>query len=244
MKSRLSMLRLYVAEFIGVFTLVFVGGTARAMVGGDTHDLAGVLLVHLSFACVIIVMTYTLGNISGAHLNPAITVGFAAARRFPWRYVLPYWLAQFAGALLASTMHFLFIPEQAAHAHFAATIPKIGPVQAVGLELLFTFFLMLVSMAAGTDGRVNRGAIGLLSGFTVLFDGLIGNFLTGGSMNPARSLGPALYAGSEALGSLWIYFVGPILGALLGALVYELLRGEKKEAMCAPKELCPDVDAV
>ena len=138
-----TMWRRYVAECIGVFALVFCGGTVRAMVGGDTHNLAGVLQVHMTFGFTIAVMIYTFSRISGAHFNPAITLGFAMARRFPWRYVLPYWLAQCAGAILASTMHFFLFPSEAALAHFAATRPQIGYGQAVVVEAVLTFFSCL-----------------------------------------------------------------------------------------------------
>lgn len=234
------MWRRYVAEFIGVFSLVFAGTGMRAMVGGDTHDFAGVLLVHMVFAFTIAAMIYTLCNISGAHFNPAITLGFALTKRFPWRYVLPYWLFQFAGAVFASTMQFLLIPRVASSlAHYGATKPMIGYPQAVGIEAVLTFFLMFVSMAVATDRRVNPSVAGIAVGFTVLLDGLFGNFLTGGSMNPARSFGPALFAGSEALSTYWIYVVGPIIGASIGAVMYELLRGDKKSAKSVPKELEP-----
>ncbi len=236
-----TMWRRYVAECIGVFALVFCGGTVRAMVGGDTHDLAGVLQVHMTFGFTIAVMVYTFSRISGAHFNPAITLGFAVTRRFPWRYVFPYWLAQFAGAILASALHFLLIPNEATLAHFAATRPQIGYGQAVVIEAILTFFLMLVSMAVATDRRVSQVVAGLAVGFTVLVDGLVGNFLTGGSMNPARSLGPALFAGGIALSTYWIYVVGPVLGALLAAGMYELLRGDEKSAKDVPEELAPEV---
>src|SRR5690242_18558427 len=97
-----AMWKRYVAEFIGTFMLVFMGTGVRAMVGGDTKDLAGVLLVHLTFGLTVAVMIYSLCNISGAHFNPSITLGFAIVRVFPWRYVIPYWLAQFLGATAAS----------------------------------------------------------------------------------------------------------------------------------------------
>ena len=235
------MWRRYVAECIGVFALVFCGGTVRAMVGGDTHDLAGVLQVHMTFGFIIAAMVYTFSRISGAHFNPAITLGFAVARRFPWRYVLPYWLAQFAGAILASTFHFLLIPNEATIAHYAATRPQIGYGQAVVVETVLTFFLMLISMAVATDRRVSPVVAGLAVGFTVITAGLVGNFLTGGSMNPARSLGPALFAGSTALSTYWIYVVGPIIGALLAAGVYELLRGDEKSIKDVPEALAPEV---
>src|SRR5690349_9504174 len=97
-----DMWRRYIAEFVGTCALVFAGTTMRAMVGGETHDFAGVLLVHMAFGFVIVAMTYSLSTISGAHFNPSITFGFALSRCFPWRYVLPYWIAQFAGAIFAS----------------------------------------------------------------------------------------------------------------------------------------------
>jgi aquaporin NIP len=187
-------------------------------------------------------MTYTLSLISGAHFNPAITLGFAASRRFPWRYVPFYWVAQFAAVFFASTLHFLVLSDKAAAAHYGATIPKIGLGQALAIEIILTFFLMLVSMGVGTDRRVNRVATGLAAGFTIIICGLFGNSLTGGSMNPARSLGPAVFAGSYALGTIWIYILGPVIGALLGATVYEVIRNKKEEVKCVPEELCPPVE--
>ena len=235
-----TMWRRYLAECIGTFALVFGGGTVRAMVGGETHDLAGVLQVHMTFAFTIAVMIYTFSRISGAHFNPAITLGFAITHHFPWRYVLPYWLAQFAGAILASTMHFLLLPNEATLAHFAATRPQTGYGQAVVIECILTFILMLASMAVGTDRRISQSVAGLTVGFTVLANGLVGNFLTGGSMNPARSLGPALFAGSTALSTYWIYVLGPFVGAALAAGVYELVRGDEQSVKGAPEELAPE----
>ena len=150
-------------------------------------------------------------------------------------------MAQFAGAILASTLSFLLIPNEASLAHFAATRPQIGYGQAVVIETILTFFLMLVSMGVATDRRVSQAVAGLAVGFTVLVDGLVGNFLTGGSMNPARSLGPALFAGGTALSTYWIYIVGPCLGAVLAAGVYELLRSDAKSAKDVPEELAPKV---
>src|SRR5947209_1668732 len=222
-----EMLRRYAAEFIGTFALVFFGCGTRDMVG-DTHDFAGILVVHIAFALTIAAMIYTLSHISSAHFNPAITFGFALSGRFPWRYTLPYWIAEFAGALLAATLHFLIIPDKAAAAHYGATTPKeVGIIAALVVEIVFTFFLMLVSMASATDKRFKRADSGLTVGFTILVCGLAGNSLSGASMNPARSLAPAVFAGSTALTTLWLYFVGPLIGAALGAVVYEVIRSHK-----------------
>src|SRR5437016_5577268 len=152
----LDVLRRYTAELLGTFALVFIGCGTRDIVG-ETHDPAGILMVHLAFGLTVAAMIYTLSYLSSAHFNPAITLGFAIARRFPWRFVVPFWIAQFAGALCASTMHFLILPsEKVTAAHFGATTPKIGDFQAVVLEIALTFFLMYVSMGTATDKRFNR----------------------------------------------------------------------------------------
>ncbi|MEO8956701.1 MAG: MIP/aquaporin family protein [Ktedonobacteraceae bacterium] len=223
------MLRRYSAEFIGTFALVFFGCGTRDMVG-DTTNFAGIFVVHLAFGFTIAVMIYTLAFLSSAHFNPAITLGFAISRRFPWRYVLPYWLAQFAGALLAVGIHSLVLPDKAVAAHFGASTPKIGIVAAIVIEIVLTFFLMFVSMATATDKRFKRSESGLTVGFTILICGLMVNSLSGASMNPARSLAPALFAGGSSLAVVWIYFVGPPIGALLGAMIYEAIRGSQEFA--------------
>lgn len=245
-----DMLRRAVAEFIGTFALVFMGTTTRVLVGGEATDFAGVLMVHLAFGLTILVMTYCLSQISAAHLNPAVTLGFAATRSFPWKYVLPYWIAQFAGAIAAIGVQTLLLAQQlsrpdqlTAFPHHGASTLQIGIWQGIGVEIVLTFFLMFISMATGTDRRMNKGAAGLVTGFTVALCGLTGNYLTGGSMNPARSLGPALFAGGDALTQYWIYLVGPIIGALLGAFVYQYVRGPKDTAKGAPDDLFPEAQA-
>lgn len=235
----LAMWKRYVAEFIGTFMLVFMGTGVRAMVGGDTKDLAGVLLVHLTFGLTITAMTYTLSNTSGAHFNPCVTLGFALTRFFPWRYVIPYWLAQFLGAVSASALQLFLFPGPAIHAHFGATIPHIGIPQALGVEAVLTFFLVFANMGLATDRRVSKAVVGISIGFVVLADGLFGNFLTGGSMNPARSLGPALIAGGEALANVWLYFVGPVIGALVGSFLFQFVREGQKYDRGTPEALFP-----
>src|SRR5437773_10554293 len=144
---KIDILRRCVAELIGTFALVFIGCTTRAMIG-DTTNFAGILVVHLAFAFTIAAMIYTLSHISAAIFNPALTLGFAVSGRFRLRYVLPYWLAQFVGAALASGLDFLILPNKAAAVHYGATMPKVGLLSALTVELVLTFFLMLVNMAA------------------------------------------------------------------------------------------------
>ena len=222
---KITIVQRCVAELIGTFALVFIGCTSRAMVGDTTTNFAGILVVHLSFALTIAAMIYTLSHISAAVFNPALTLGFAVSGRFPWRYVLPYWLAQFVGAVLAVALDLLILPQKAPAVHFGATQPKAGILPALIIEVVLTFFLMLVNMASATDKRFKRSDSGLAVGFVILVAGLMGNSLSGASMNPARSLGPALFAGGSPLSNVWIYFVGPFVGAMLAVAVYQAIRG-------------------
>lgn len=232
-----DMFRRYGAEFIGTFALVLFGCGARSMVG-DTTNFAGIILVHLSFGLTVAAMIYTLSYISSAHFNPAITLGFALARRFPWRFVVPFWVAQFGGALCAITVNSLILPsDKVIAAHYGATIPKIGDIQTIALEIVLTFFLMYVSMGTATDKRFNRSEGGLTVGFVIIVSGLFANSLSGGSMNPARSFAPAVFAGGTAFASVWLFFVGPAIGAALGALIYEGIRGSEEHAKDVLDEL-------
>ena len=226
------MLRRYMAEFIGTFGIVFapvaLSGSGHHA-GGDSSLMAAAWVSGLA----VLAMIYALGHISAAHFNPAVTLGFAAAGRFPWRYVLPYGAAQLMGAITgAGLAALLFGAGHGAH------IPASGPaVRAVALEAALTFFLMLVIIAVATDRRANGAVPGLAIGLTVVFDVLIGGPVTGGSMNPARSLGPALFAGGAALTHYWIYVVGPVLGAVAAARLYETIRGGEEHAQGAPNDL-------
>ena len=221
---KISLVQRCIAELIGTFALVFIGCTTRAMVG-DTTNFAGILVVHLAFALTVAAMIYTLSHISAAVFNPALTLGFAVAGRFPWRYVLPYWLAQFAGAIIAVALDLLILPQKAPAVHFGATQPKAGILPALIIEVVLSFFLMLVNMASATDKRFKRSDSGLAVGFVILVSGLMGNSLSGASMNPARSLGPALFAGGSSLANVWLYFVGPVVGAMLAVAAYQAIRG-------------------
>jgi len=227
----------YLAESIGTFALVFAGCGAvisNEMTGGSVSHLG----IALTFGFVVTAMIYALGPISAAHFNPAVTLGFATARRFPWRHVPAYLGAQFAGALLASFLHqLLYGAALAARAHYGATTPAVSMGAAIGFEVVLTFFLMLVIMAVATDRRVPGAVPGLAIGLTVAVCALLGGAATGASMNPARSLAPALFAGGRALSVLPVYLLAPPIGAVLAALGYELLRDGTLHAQSAPADL-------
>jgi MIP family channel proteins len=218
------MWRRYLAEFFGTFAYVFLGCGAR-IVSATTSDVPSRLLVYFTFGFTMMAMVYALRHISGAPFNPAIVFGLAIARRFPWKYVLPYWIAQVGGAIAASFLHFLLVPNRAIQAHYGATIPFIGPGKAVVIEAIITFFFMFVFMSTATDTHVSRAASGLTIGLTITIAGFFAAPLTGGSMNPARSLAPALFAGGVILSTVWVYWVGPLAGAAVSVLMYEFMRG-------------------
>ena len=207
------------AEALGTFALVFFGAGAIMVVAKS--GAFGQLGVALAFGLVITTMIYALGHISGAHFNPAVSFAFALSRHFPWSRVGAYWLGQCLGATAAA----LFLRASLGNiADAGATQPSGSDGQSFLWEVVLTFFLMLVIMAVATDTRAVGEAAAIAIGGTVALGALVGGPVSGASMNPARSLGPALAAGE--LDSLWIYLLAPLLGAALGALAYQLLRGE------------------
>jgi MIP family channel proteins len=214
-----TLLRSLVAEAIGTFALVFAGAGA-IMVNAKTHEL-GHVGVALSFGLVIMAMVYALGHISGAHFNGAVTFAFALTRHFPWRRAVAYWLAQLVGALIAAA---LLRASLGNIAHLGATLPSGSESQSFVWELVMSALLMLVVLSVATDTRAVGEAAAIAIGGTIALDAMVGGPISGASMNPMRSLGPALVSGD--LHALWLYIAAPVLGSSLGGLTYQLLRGE------------------
>lgn len=211
----------YLAEFVGTFTLVFAGCGA-IVIDSVSHGQITHVGVAITFGLVIGAMIYATGHISGAHFNPAVTLGFALTRHFPFSYVPLYWLAQLLGAASAALLLRVLFGDVA---HVGATVPSGGDGQSLVLEIVLTFFLMFVIMAVATDDRAVGQAAALAIGGTVLLDAMFGGPISGASMNPARSFGPAL--ASNMWAHYWLYVVAPIAGAIVGAFAYELMRGEQ-----------------
>ncbi len=220
-------MRNYLSEFIGTYALLFVG--TGAIIVNDTNENA---LTHpgvsLAFGLVIMAMIFAVGPISGAHFNPAVTVAFWVTGHFPAQQIAPYIASQLVGALLASLSLRLLLPT---HATMGATIPTIGLGQAFILEIILTFFLMFVisQVALGTAAQGQLAAIAI--GGTVAFCALFAGPLTGASMNPARSLAPALVAGQST--GQWIYLTAPFIGAVLAAFVWRAMQSESDSAQQA-----------
>jgi aquaporin NIP len=214
------LVRALVAELIGTFALVFAGAGA-VMVDAKTHAL-GHVGVAFTFGLVIMAMIYAVGHISGAHFNAAVTFAFALSRHFPWPRAIGYWCAQFLGALIAAA---LLRGSLGNVAHVGATLPSGSQGQSFLWELVLSFFLMFVIMAVATDTRAVGEAAAIAIGGTIGLDAMFGGPISGASMNPIRSLGPALVSGD--VHALWLYIVAPIVGTSLGALAYQFVRGEQ-----------------
>lgn len=221
MLSERALLRACVAELIGTFALVFAGAGA-VMVDAKTAAL-GHVGVAITFGLVIMVMIYAVGHVSGAHFNPAVSLAFAVTRHFPWPRVALYWLAQLVGALLAAA---LLRASLGNLAHVGATLPAGSDGQSFVWEIVLTAFLMFVIMAVATDTRAVGEAAAIAVGGTVGLDAMFGGPISGASMNPARSAGPAVLSGD--LRALWIYLVAPIVGATVGAVAYQFVRGSTR----------------
>ena len=202
-----------VAELLGTFALVFFGCGAIANGLPPTA-------VALAFGLVIAVMVYALGHVSGAHLNPAVSIGFAVGRHLPWSKVVTYATAQVLGATAAALVLSVTLGRGV---DLGVTQPAGSDLQSFVWEAALTFFLMLVITAVATDIRAVGQAAALAIGGTVALGALVGGPVSGASMNPARSIGPALISGDFA--HLWLYVTAPVVGAVGGALVYRGLRG-------------------
>jgi aquaporin NIP len=211
--------RALAAEAIGTFALVFAGAGA-VMVDAKTHAL-GHVGVAITFGLVIMAMIYAVGHVSGAHFNGAVTFAFALTRHFPWGRALGYWCAQLVGALAAAA---LLRGSLGNIAHVGATLPAGSQGQSFLWELVMSAFLMFVIMAVATDTRAVGETAAIAIGGTIGLDAMFGGPISGASMNPMRSLGPALVSGD--LHALWLYVVAPVVGTSLGALAYQFVRGE------------------
>jgi len=219
----------YLSELIGTYGLVFCGTGAIII-----NDLSGGAVSHvgiaITFGLIVMAMIYAFGDISGAHINPAVTVAFWFSGRFPGRQVLPYIGAQTAGALLASATLLLLFPG---HAGLGATLPAGSSGQAFVLEIILTFFLMLVIINVATGSKETGIMAGIAIGATVLLEALFAGPISGASMNPARSLAPALLSGQ--LHHAWIYLSAPVIGAALAILG---CKGVKDRNCCPLPAAC------
>ncbi|KAL0319083.1 UNVERIFIED_CONTAM: Aquaporin NIP6-1 [Sesamum angustifolium] len=213
-----SLARKVGAEFIGTIILIFAG-TATAIVNQKTEGSETLLGLAASSGLAVMIVILSTGHISGAHLNPSVTIAFAALRHFPWKHVPVYIGAQVMASICAAFMlKVIFHPVMGG----GVTVPAVGHAQAFALEFIITFNLMFVVTAVATDTRAVGELAGIAVGATVMLNILIAGGTTGASMNPVRTLGPAIAANNYT--AIWIYLTAPILGALSGAGVYSAVK--------------------
>ncbi|MBA3828642.1 MAG: aquaporin [Taibaiella sp.] len=212
----------YISEFLGTYFLVFAG--TGAIIINSLHQ--GVIThagIAITFGLVVMSMIYAFGDISGAHLNPAVSIAFTLAKKFPAAQLLPYILFQLAGAIAASATLRLLFP---ANELLGATLPSGTEAQSFTMELLLTFFLMLVILSVSSDGKEKGMFAGLAIGAVVALEAMFAGPVCGASMNPARSIGPAIISGH--LYSLWLYIAAPVLGAALAVPLVRILNNSEK----------------
>lgn len=219
------------SEFFGTFALVFCGTGAIII-----NDVAGGAITHpgiaLTFGLVVMALIYTFGDTSGAHFNPAVTLAFAAAKRFQWRDALPFIGAQLAGGVCASLLLRVLFPS---HATLGATTPSGAALQSLVLEIVLTWLLMLVILNVSTGAKEKGITAGIAIGAVIGLEAMFAGPICGASMNPARSFAPALV--SFHLGALWLYILGPTAGALLAVPTLRLVRGDENPTQTPVEEL-------
>lgn len=198
----------YASEFLGTFGLVFAG-TGAIVVNNISNGAITHAGIALTFGLIVLTMIYTFGDVSGAHLNPAVTVGFASAGRFPWRETPGYLIAQLAGAFSASVLLRFLFPSDVT---LGTTLPAGPPLQSFVLEIVLTFLLMLVILSVSTGAKEKGITAGIAIGAVIGLEAMFAGPICGASMNPARSLAPAVVSGHHQF--LWIYLVAPVVGAI------------------------------
>ncbi|MDN5205525.1 aquaporin [Fulvivirgaceae bacterium BMA10] len=221
------------AELIGTYALVFCG-TGAIVINDITNGSVSHVGIAVTFGLIVMAMIYAFGDISGAHINPAVTIAFWFSGRFSPKLVIPYIIAQLAGGLLASLSLKLLFPI---HETLGATLPVGTNMQSFVLEVILTFFLMLVIINVSTGSKETGTMAGIAIGAVVLLEAMFAGPVSGASMNPARSIAPALISGN--LQHLWVYLLAPVLGASLAILG---CRGVKQKDCCpVPSPFCKPV---
>ena len=215
----------YIAEFIGTFVLVlFACGTA-AVVGCSAENGTGYLLTALAFGLVIVAMAYSIGNISGCHINPAVSIAMLVSGKMNIKDFIGYIVAQFLGATAGAGVLMALVGKESGLGANALYNDSIG--LSILVEIILTFVFVIAIL--GVTSKIENSAVaGIVIGLSLTLVHILGISFTGTSVNPARSFGPALLVGGDALADVWVFIVAPLIGGVLAALVYKFLASEKK----------------
>lgn len=222
----MSSLRKYIAEFIGTFVLVlFACGTA-AVIGCSAYSGTGYLLTALAFGLVIVAMAYSIGNISGCHINPAVSIAMLISKKLSAKDFIGYVVAQFLGAIAGAAVLMKIVGKDTGLGVNALYGGEVGI--SIIIEVILTF-VFVIAVLGVTSKEGNSAVAGLVIGFSLTVVHIFGIYFTGTSVNPARSLGPAIFVGGDALSNVWVFIVAPLIGGVLAALVYKFLAYKKEE---------------
>jgi aquaporin NIP len=219
----LCIMKKYIAELLGTFALVFCG-TGAIIINQETGGMVSHAGIAITFGLIVMVMIYALGDISGAHVNPAVSIAFVVSGRFPLQQLLPYIISQAIGACLASLVLKLLFPYNGL---LGSTMPAGSEMQSFVLEFILSFFLMLVIVHVASGSKEQGMFAGLAIGSTVLLEAMFAGPICGASMNPARSFGPAIVSGH--IEHLWIYLAAPLAGTTTAIPVWKYLQTSKEK---------------
>lgn len=215
--------RKYLSETVGTFALVFCG-TGAIIINQETNGVITHAGIAMTFGLIVAAMIFALGDVSGAHLNPAVTIAFTLAKRFPLKQVVPFIISQIAGAFLASGLLLFLFPENDS---LGATLPAGSEMQSFVMEVILTFILVMVIFNVSTGAREKGITAAIAIGSTVGLEAMFAGPVCGASMNPVRSLSPAIV--SSHTEHLWIYLLAPLTGAFLGVIIHQILYNTKKQ---------------
>lgn len=215
-------MRSYITEAIGTFILIFCG-TGAVVINQQTGGSIGHLGISITFGLLVMTLIYAFGNISGAHFNPAVSIAFTVARKFSAKKIAPYIFSQLLGAVMASCLLKFLFPQ---NEMLGSTLPAGSEIQTFILEIFLAFFLMLVILNVAHGSSEQGLFAGIAIGSTILLEAMFAGPISGASMNPARSIAPALVSGH--LEHLWIYIVAPILGAILAVPVWNFISNHRQ----------------
>ena len=222
----MNTLRKFAAEFIGTFVLVFFACGTAAVVGCSAENGTGYLLTALAFGLVIVAMAYSIGNVSGCHINPAVSIAMLVSGKMSVGDFFVYIAAQFIGATAGAAALMAFVGKESGLG--ANALYQGDVVKSLAIEVILTFVFVLAIL--GVTSKVENGHIaGIVIGLTLTLVHILGISFTGTSVNPARSFGPALLMGGDSLKCVWVFIVAPLVGGILAALVYKFLDGKKAE---------------